>query len=260
MLKNSLSLIFLVSIFFIDQLIGMEDPNLGSVPSLVPDSPNTSQQLPNDVENSQISAIEEPVLEKEFIELEKIGKKRSKPFKECNEACLLIPFHSSRLICFEEYQHLGFTDENLEKYQELLHKLLHKGVNLRPIISAINNDYLSWVRISRGKVVTFKAINSFLSLLIKRIDNKYASIKEMASKEEMENFERLIALGLGCDLCKIFVDYNLLPPLDHKIYGDSLLTILVKRGINIDLLKFIINKERNKDYLEKLLCERDSFN
>jgi len=266
MLRKILSLIFLGAVFFIDQLIAMEDPNLGSINAsvseldaltLILNVPNISQQLPNDVENSQISAIEEPVLEKESIEVEQIGKKRGKSFEDCSHACLLISFHSSHLTYFQECKSLKFTDKNLEKYQGLLHKLLHMGVNLRPIISAFNNGYFSWIGIRRNKgvYIPLKYINSFLSLLIYRINNDNVALEKIASKKKMDILGKMI-LYIGSDLVKILVNYNLLPPLDHKIFDNSLLGILIRLEINIDLLKSIINKERNKDYFKKLLRMR----
>jgi len=181
MLKKVLSLIFLVPVFFVDQIKTMEDPNLGStsgseerlalamaVPSLVPDAKSISQVL-SSLENNEIIAL-----------------------------------HCSSLGKMKEYEFLEITEKNLNGHKKMLCILGGLGININLLISAIYDAVEVQIKLYKqsklemDNSITLKDINVLLALLVKRTNiNEFMSIEEFATQGDMNSLNKIAAYAFS---------------------------------------------------------------
>jgi len=210
-----------------------------------------------------MKAMQESGFETQLIERRPIGKKINKTLNKCDQCCALISFHCSHLTYFQEYKHAEITNKNLKKYRELLHQLIHMGINIRPIVSAINNDFVSKVKSKDlNCFITLNDINVLLAL-IKQTINKNVLPNEFASEEEINSIVKTIHYAFSNDfnsLKKILANYNLLR-LDYIMDGFNVtfLMELVRMETDIELFNFIINNEKDKKYDWKKLFSISNY-
>jgi len=153
--------------------------------------------------------------------------------------------------------HLFVSGNNLNEHFELIQNLASLIVNIEPILSIINNDFFDLS--SRG-YLTMNDINVFLSFLITQTYSSYNAIDNTVPIEKLVYPQKIMRYAFQkrkANLCKLLVEYNLLPALDHVIDRDvneNFLMYLIKYPINIKIFLDIINinKNRERDYWKKL--------
>jgi len=229
MIKKFLSLIFLVSVFFVGQMKTMEDPNFDSanvesnVPSLVSDT-ESNQQLSSYLENmehlgldSTAALIEEHKSNKQsFVKsvdtlkkLAELAVCKYKDSKNLDLSCLpqelVIDLHCSSLEKFKEkeYEWLRITEKNLNRHNKLLCILADMGVNIKLMVSAIYNyfafqiEFYKQDRFNSSYYISLKDINLLLALLVKWNNTENTYIEEIASEEEMDCLNKIISYAFS---------------------------------------------------------------
>jgi len=163
-----------------------------------------------------------------------------------------------------QYGIFRITKKNLNQYNELIYQLDCMNVNIRPILSAINDIMcidMSRIRKflnappslqcleARNRCMTLEHINILLTILIKH--KKSMIHDEILSKKEIPYLRRLIYLAFCSKkrpkLQKLLIMNNLFPPLDYIMGNNESFLMYLATNAKWKFFKQIINKEKNKD-------------
>jgi len=188
-----------------------------------------------------------------------VSERRASPYIWLsNESFLMIENHCACLEQFQEHAFLEITEENLKKYKELL---CLGGINLNLVFSAIANCFKETT--SNSKVLEkFDDPEMFLgitlheiNMLLLKILIKHNSTKEdSAFAKKFESYFTIIIRNIFranlVDLYLLLAEGNIWPSLDAIQSDDNrnLLMEFVLYCEDIELFKFIINREKAKAY------------
>jgi len=199
---------------------------------------------------------------------------------ELKSECLWTPLeplvkeHYNSLKSLQHNEHLEITGNNLRSYDKLLRRLVDIGVDIKPILFAINNDFISSIRVLEqlnpifvGYIrIKLNDINLLLNVLIQR-NTQNNTLEKLSFEQEIIPLKKIISYAFSnnrTELQKLLTMNEMLPPLDYIMdeHNSNFLRHIVLYTKDIMLLNQIINNEKNKDndYWLKLLNMRSGPN